>query len=270
MNDKLISAGEFLRSKGFQGSVGIILGSGLGRTCDQFNIEGLIPYGDIPGFPESSVPGHEGKLLKIKFEKKNILVMKGRVHYYEGHSMQEITYPVRVLHAMGVETLIVSNAAGGINPEYCTGDFVLIEDHINFMGENPLRGLPDSSGRRFVNLAEVYSVELREIAKKVKPEHMNLWSGVLVAFQGPSYETPAEVRMARNFGGNVLSMSMVPEVIMASYLNIKVLGISCITNLVSGNAHKGVDHEDVVKVSSQASRIFGEFLEKFLRELLIL
>jgi purine-nucleoside phosphorylase len=228
--------------------VGLILGSGLGEFVN--SVEGIdIPYSAIRGFPLPTVEGHAG-FLRLG---PSLAVMAGRFHHYEGRSMDDIVLPVFLLHALGIRTLIVTNAAGGINRSYSVGELVMIRDHINLLGTNPLRGPnPEGFGPRFPDMTESYSKELRQLAGEVASElQQDLSEGIYAAFAGPTYETPAEVRMAERMGADLVGMSTVPEVIAARYLNLDVLGISMVTNMAAGILDTPLSHQEVVETAAQ-------------------
>ncbi len=248
--------------------IGIILGSGLGGFCDSLGKKVEINYINIPNFPQSTVKGHAGKLIFTESFDKTIVIMQGRFHFYEGYSMKEITLPVRVFSQLGVEILIVTNSAGGINPEFSPGDFMLIKDHINLMGLNPLIGLKDNRlGPQFPSMNKAYDPYLNHLAEKVANRlKINIKKGVYVAVTGPNYETPAEVKMLRTLGGDAVGMSTVPEVIAAVHSGMKVIGISCITN-IAGHMHgseKG--HESVINMANQRSPEFIKLISGIIKE----
>jgi len=250
---------DFITSiiKDFRPELGLILGSGLGEIADE--VGGVrIPYCEIPGFANSTVQGHKGSLVFAEVNGKKCVFMQGRYHFYEGHTLQKIIYPVRVMKQLGVKTLILTNAAGGINPDFKGGDLMIITDHINLMGSNPLIGMNDDSvGVRFPDMSEVYKKHLREIAlNEAKKLNINIKQGVYAASTGPSYETPAEVRMLKVIGADACGMSTVPEAIAANHAGMDVLGISCITNMAAGIQNKALSHEEVVE---QADVIKGSF-----------
>lgn len=239
-------------------SVGLILGSGLGDFCDTLEDPVVIPFSDIPGFPVSTVEGHTGAFVFGRAQGKYVVALRGRVHYYEGYTPQQIVMPVRVMAKLGVKTLILTNAAGGVDPDWPAGTLMLIKDHINYSGMNPLIGPNlEDLGPRFPDMSDVYSRELRE---KLKPlaaaEGIRLEEGVYVMFSGPSYETPAEVRFARIMGGDAVGMSTVPEAIAARHCGLQVMGVSCITNLAAGMQATPLDHSEVVET---ANRVKAEF-----------
>ena len=231
----------------------IVLGTGLGRLSEEIEKEVTIPYKDIPKFPVSTVEGHEGKLIFGKLGGKDIMAMEGRFHYYEGYSMKEVTFPIRIMRELGVKTLFVSNAAGGTNPSFRIGDLMIITDHINFMPENPLHGPNIPPGPRFPDMSEAYDTELIELADRIAAEQcIKVKHGVYLATQGPTYETPSEYRMFARFGADAVGMSTVPEVIVARHCGIRCFGISIITDLgVNGKIVK-VTHENVQKAANEA------------------
>jgi purine-nucleoside phosphorylase len=237
-----------------QPTIGLVLGSGLSSLGDAVTEADIIPFSQIPHFPLSTVAGHHGSLILGKLEKQSVLVLQGRVHYYEGYSMSQITLPVRLMHRLGIQTFIVTNAAGGMNPTFSPGDLMLIKDHINMLGmagHNPLRGPNDETeGVRFPDMTEPYSAELRQLAHSVAAEHdFALQEGVYAYVAGPSYETPAELNLLRLAGGDAVGMSTVPSVIVARHAGMRVLGISTITNLAVPNPAPGtvLTHEEVLE-----------------------
>ncbi len=234
--------------------VGIILGTGLGGLVKEIEIEHEIEYSDLPHFPLSTVESHDGKLIFGKIGDKNIVAMQGRFHYYEGYTMQQITYPVRVMKKLGVETLLVSNACGGMNPIYKRGDVMLMLDHINLLGDNPLIGPnEDELGPRFPDMSEPYNLELIELAEKVALEkQVKLQKGVYVAVPGPNLETKAEYRFLRGIGADVVGMSTVPENIVANHMGMKVLGISIITDECFPDSLQPVNVEEIIATAMEA------------------
>jgi purine-nucleoside phosphorylase len=258
------AAESVLARHGQRPGVGLILGSGMGSFLR--SVEGTdIPYGEIRGFPVPTVVGHAGFLRLTS----SLAVMAGRFHFYEGWSMDDIVLPVFLLHAIGVRTLIVTNAAGGIKDSYSPGELVVIRDHINLLGANPLRGPnPNGLGPRFPDMTGSYSPELRRLAAEVAAEKgRQLQEGVYAAFAGPTYETPAEVRMARAVGADLVGMSTVPEVIAARYLGIEVLGLSMVTNMAAGILDQPLSHEDVVETAAGAAPWLSTLLEGILARL---
>jgi purine-nucleoside phosphorylase len=234
--------------------IAIILGSGLGELAKDVTDAVRIPYPVIPGFERSTAPGHAGELVVGRLEGKDVAVMNGRFHYYEGYDPRAVTFPVRVLHAWGVDTLIATNASGGLNPSFAAGDLMVMNDHINFMGTNPLRGPNDPKlGPRFPDMVGVYTEELRKLAHEVDA---NLREGVYVAVAGPNFETPAELRMLRGFGADAVGMSTVPEVLVARHMGMRILAISTITDMATGIPGQ-IDHvtaEGVLEVANRAGR----------------
>lgn len=257
---------EFIRSAtDLSVQTGIILGTGLGDLVSNISISHTISYTDIPNFPVSTVEGHSGNLIFGHLSGQPVVAMQGRFHYYEGYSMKQVTFPIRVMKALGIKQLFISNAAGGINPEFSIGDLMLITDHINLFPENPLRGPNDPRlGVRFPDMSEPYSLSLQNKVKRLAANlHINLREGVYVGNPGPSFETPAEYTFYRTIGGSAVGMSTVPEVIVANHAGLRVLAISVITNLaVPGNFQKNT-HEDVV----EAARLAEQNLQKLLGEI---
>ena len=257
---------EFLEAKlaGFKPEIALIVGSGLGGVAGMVTKPVTIPYADIPHFPQPSVAGHAGQMIFGELAGKRLMVLSGRFHYYEGRSLTEIVYPIHVLDALGAKILIVTNAAGGINPTFNPGDLMIIEDHINFMGINPLIGLRENGGIKFLDMTQAYSTRLREkldaAAEKLQAP---LRRGVYLAGTGPTYETPAEVKAFAWLGADAVGMSTVPEVIMARYHNLEVVGISCITNLAAGISGKKVSHEEVLEVGKVAQVKLAKLLTEF-------
>jgi len=240
-------------------TIGLILGSGLGILADEIENPIKIKYEDIPNFPVSTVVGHAGQFVIGQLEGKQVIAMQGRFHYYEGYSQQEVTFPVRIMKAIGVENLIVTNAAGGVNTSYIAGDLMLITDHINFSGDNPLYGKNiDELGPRFPDMSEVYNKAINEkVVKFAKGINLDLKEGVYFFNSGPAYETPAEVKMARILGGDAVGMSTVPEATVANHMGIKITGISCITNMAAGILAQPLHHGEVVET---AERVRNDFI----------
>lgn len=259
MYQKLKEATEYISSRNSNiPKVGLILGSGLGKFIDSVKNPTIISYSDIPHFHTTSVEGHDGRLVLGEVEGVSVAVLQGRLHAYEGHAMEDIVFPVRVLATLGIESLILTNAAGGVNEKYRPGNLVLIEDHINLMGNNPLIG-PNISelGPRFPDMTHAYDPELRSLLQATAKElGSSLHSGVYCSVLGPTYETPAEIRMIRTLGGDMVGMSTVPEAIAANHLGLKVAGISCITNMAAGMVNQKLSHDDV---KAQALKVLEEF-----------
>ena len=234
-------------------SIGVVLGSGLGAFADALSDSTHIPYADIPGWPRSTAIGHAGKLVFGNLGSTEIVVMSGRAHLYEGYSPARVTYGVRIFHMLGVRSLVLTNAAGGVNVSYQQGGLVLISDHINLQGVNPLVGAnEDHFGPRFPDMSDAYSHEYRKIAKETAAElGIVLDEGVYAALSGPSYETPAEIRYLRTIGADLVGMSTVPEVIVANHMSMKVLAISCVTNMAAGVLPQKINHEEVLETGTR-------------------
>lgn len=250
-----------------QPKIGLILGSGLGVLADEIVEPTKIPYEQIPEFPVSTVEGHAGQLVLGTINGIEVIAMQGRFHYYEGYSFDKVTFPVRVMKELGVEMLIVTNAAGGANENFEPGDLMLISDHINNMGSNPLIGPNDSRlGPRFPDMTDTYTKELRTMAKEVaKKLDIDVKEGVYVGNTGPTYETPAEVRFLRQVGGDAVGMSTVPEVIVARHAGIKVLGISCISNMAAGILDQPLNHEEVIETTEKVKVNFLRFVKELVK-----
>lgn len=264
--EKINESTNYVLSKvDYRPRIGIILGSGLGDLAEKIEDPSLVQYNDIPNFPVSTVEGHKGQLILGTLENKKVIAMQGRFHYYEDYPLEEVTFPIRVMKAMGVEIIIVTNAAGGVNEQFKPGDLMLIKDHINFTGKNPLHGENiDELGPRFLDMTKPYDKGLMDIAKNsAKAIKVDLKDGVYMWFTGPTYETPAEVKLARIVGADAVGMSTVPEVIIARHGGMKVLGISCITNMAAGILDEPLNHEEVVKTSKKVKGAF----EKLVREI---
>lgn len=246
----------------------VVLGSGLGGFAE--GLEGIsVDYKDIPNFKTSTVVGHKSKLFFTELHGKKLVVMQGRLHFYEGHTLAETTFPLKVLAKLGVKKVILSNAAGGINSTYKSGDLVLIKDHINFLGANPLIGKNDDElGPRFPDMTEAYSKNLRKLAYDVaQSENVTLKEGVYLATTGPSYETPAEVQMFKLWGADLVGMSTVPEVIVANHMGLEVLAISLVTNLASGISDVKLSHEEVVEAGRLAGVKFTSIVKKIIEKI---
>lgn len=249
---KINESVDFINTKiQFKPYIGLILGSGLGGLADKIENAVKISYSDIPNFPVSTVKGHAGQLVIGDLGGKKVIAMQGRFHFYEGYPLDQVTFPIRVMIKLGVKKLIVTNAAGGCNPDFMPGDLMIINDHINFTGQNPLNGNNlDELGPRFLDMSYAYDRGLMQIAKDAgKKLNTDLKEGVYMWFTGPTYETPAEVRLAVTLGADAVGMSTVPEVIVANHENVQVLGISCITNMASGILDQPLNHEEVVVTS---------------------
>jgi len=257
---RITSAEKFIRqSIKEEPLIGLILGSGLGDFANQLDNQIRMPFAEIPGFPKPSVEGHAGELVLGYFRGKPVVALSGRVHYYEGASQKEITIPVRVMKLLGVKTLILTNAAGGINLDYSAGTLMLIRDHINYSGQNPLIGQNlDSFGPRFPDMTNVYTKQLRdELKERVAVAGLTLKEGVYMMYSGPSYETPSEIKMFRLLGADAVGMSTVPEAIVARHCGMQVIGISCITNMAAGISGEAIHHDEVVE---NAARVKQDFI----------
>lgn len=262
---KIQQAAQFLKEKYKQQPViGLILGSGLGVLGEEVENALKIPYNEIPNFPVSTVEGHAGNLVFGLLNGIPVAVMQGRFHYYEGYSFEKVTFPIRVMKELGIKQIIVTNAAGGVNESFSPGDLMIISDHINNMGSNPLIGPNDSRlGVRFPDMSEAYSSELRMIAKQIAVKlNIPIQEGVYVGNTGPTYETPAEVRMLRTIGGDAVGMSTVPEVIVARHAGMKVLGISCISNMAAGILDQPLNHEEVIEKTEKVKSHFLQYVKE--------
>jgi len=244
--------------------IALVLGSGLGGFADDFEEAVGIPYEDIPGFVRSTAQGHAGRLVIGKIDSVPVLAMQGRVHYYEGYSLEEVTFAVRTFGLLGVKTLVLTNAAGGINVQLTQGALMVISDHLNLMGVNPLRGANDERfGPRFPDMSAVYSHELQELViDEAKAIGVEVRRGIYGALSGPSYETPAEIHLLRNLGADAVGMSTVPEAIVARHMGLEVLGISCITNMAAGISDEPINHEEVMETGNRVRETFAELLRR--------
>ena len=249
--------------------VAIILGSGLGALAGEVRADAVVPYAEIPGFPRSTVEGHAGNLLVGQLEGRAVAVMQGRAHFYEGYSLADVVFPVRVIRALGARVLLVSNAAGGINRLWLSGDLMIIADHINFMGSNPLMGPNDPDlGPRFPDMSQAYEPDLIALAERAAlAEGIAIRKGVYAGVHGPSYETPAELRMLRGWGADAVGMSTVPEVIAARHMGMMVLGITAITDMATGEQIKTVTHENVMAVAREIEPKFMRLVKRIVREM---
>lgn len=266
--NQIRETGEWIRSHTqLRPKVAIVLGTGLGRLAEEIDVVDAFPYADIPNFPVSTVEGHSGRLLFGYLGAKPVMALEGRFHYYEGYDMQQVTFPQRVMHEIGINTFFVSNASGGMNPSFRIGDIMVITDHINFMPEHPLHGPNFPTGPRFPDMHEPYDKKLIEMARRIAAEkNIRIVEGVYVATQGPTFETPAEYRMFWRLGGDAVGMSTVPEVIVARHQGMRVFGISVITDLGVEGTVCEVSHEEVQKAANTAqplmAEIFREMIEK--------
>ena len=268
LSTRIHNAVSYIRSRiSAEPTVGMILGSGLGDFADTLENRRVIPFTDIPDFPAATVPGHTGSFVFGTRNGQSVVCLQGRLHYYEGHPMDVLTMPVRIMAKLGVKILVLTNAAGGVNKDYRPGDLMLITDHINFSGSNPLIGIHEEDfGPRFPDVTDLYNANLRLKVKLAAVEAgIGLRQGVYMMFSGPSYETPAEIRMARILGADAVGMSTVPEAIVAAQCGIKVLGISCITNLAAGVSPNKLSHEEVMETAALAHDHFHSLLELILK-----
>ena len=261
--DRVDEAAALIRDKAGMPDVAVVLGSGLGEFANTLTDAVALPYGDLPHWPASKVVGHEGRLVIGTLGTRRVAALSGRAHYYEGHDLRTVTFAARVIGRLGVKTLILTNAAGGVNVALTPGTLMVIDDHINLLNSNPLIGPnEDRFGVRFPDMTEVYSKRLRGIADAVAAEqHIRLGHGVYVALHGPSYETPAEIRFLRTIGADAVGMSTVPEAIVARHMGIEVLGLSCISNAAAGVLPKPLNHDEVIEVARRVRGTFARLLE---------
>ena len=258
-------AARIIRSRiSVEPRIALVLGSGLGGFADDFEEAVAIPYEDIPGFVRSTAQGHAGRLVVGKVDSVPVLAMQGRVHYYEGYSLEEVTFPVRTFGLLDIKTLILTNAAGGINVQLTQGALMVISDHLNLMGVNPLRGPNDERfGPRFPDMSAVYAPELQElVVEEAKAINVEVRRGIYSALSGPSYETPAEIHLLRTLGADAVGMSTVPEAIVARHMGLEVLGISCITNMAAGISDQPINHEEVMETGNRVQATFTELLQR--------
>ncbi len=271
--EKIDEATKSIRQKigSLSPKIAIVLGSGLGEIAEEVKEKIVVSYDDIPNMPKSTVVGHEGNFVFGYLEDKPVMIMQGRIHFYEGYSLKEITFPIRVMKKLGVEVLVLTSAVGGIKGRLPlkVGDLVLVKDHINFMGDNPLVGEHyEEFGERFPDMSDVYNKQLRNIAKKVaKKLNIKLYEGVYVAVKGPSYETPSEIKMFKKLGANVVGMSIVPEAIVANQQKIKVLAIVYVSNLATGISKNPLSHYEVLKVAKKLINRFSKLIIGIVKEI---
>ncbi len=258
---------DFFKQQKFE--LALILGSGLNSAVKEFNILNELDYKDIPNFNITTVPGHQGKLVCVEIFNKIVLIMQGRFHYYEGYHPWELVFPIRVFKPLGVKILFLTNAVGAINSEYQVGDFIILKDQINFMGFNPLIGQNlDEFGPRFPDMSEVFDKYLRELLKKsVKEAGKRVIEGVYIGLSGPCYETPAEIRMYRLLGADVIGMSVIPESIVAVHQGIKVIALSLVTNMAAGLSNKKLSHKEVQETGQANSTIFARIFKNFIKKI---
>lgn len=270
MLEKMKETAEYIRSQmTTQPHIGIILGTGLGNLAMQITDRQEIPYQSIPNFPVSTVEGHSGKLIIGKLGGVDVMAMQGRFHYYEGYNMKEVTFPVRVMHAVGIDTLFVSNASGGVNPDFEIGDLMIITDHINVFPEHPLRGKNyNELGPRFPDMSEAYDKQLIAKAKQIaSANNIRVVEGVYVGTQGPTFETPAEYRYFRAIGGDAVGMSTVPEVIVANHAGMRVFGMSIITDLGVPGKIVEVSHEEVQEIGNRAQPLMTLIMTRLIQQI---
>ena len=262
--EKIKAAAEYIRTRiSIRPTIGLVLGSGLGGYADTLDEAVRIPYHEIPNFPVPTIPGHTGALVFGKKCSQEVVVLQGRIHYYEGLPQQEITLPIRVLAALGVKTVVLTNACGGVNLDFKPGDLMLISDHINFSGANPLIGPNmDEFGVRFPDMSDLYTAALRErIKENAQKAGIFLQEGVYAMYSGPNYETPAEIRMFRAMGADTVGMSTVPEAIVAGHCGMQVVGVSCITNMAAGVLPVKLSHEEVTETANRVKEVFQRLID---------
>jgi len=267
MSDKIKETVEFLQARiSLKPAIGIILGTGLGGLVDEIEVLHTIPYTTIPNFPVSTVAGHNGQLIFGKMSGKNIVAMQGRFHYYEGYSMQEVAFPVRVMKLLGIQLLIVSNASGGVNPSFNVGDLMIIEDHINLMKDNPLIGHNDDKlGTRFPDMGHAYDRELIAKVFTIAGKHnIHLQKGIYAAVSGPTFETPAEYRYIRTIGADAVGMSTIPEVIAARHMGLRCFAFSVISDLGVPGKIVEVTHQDVILAASNVEPKMTKILKELI------
>lgn len=268
--EKILEAKHYIeKNTDLRPTIGLILGSGLGVLADEIEGASVLDYKDIPNFPLSTVEGHAGNLVIGTLMGKGVVALKGRFHYYEGYSMGEVTFPVRVMAALGVDQIIVTNAAGGINKKFNPGDLMIIEDHINLAFNNPLIGPNDNNlGIRFPDMSTAYDKDLIDLAEKIARENnIDIKKGVYTFVTGPTYETPAEINMFNVLGADAVGMSTVPEVIAAIHSNLRVLGISCITNMAAGILDKPLSHEEVIENAQNVQEKFIKYVKGIVKSI---
>ena len=271
IREKCLETAAFLKQKtaGFEPEIAVVLGSGLGSFADRIEVAATIPYSQIPHFKQTAVAGHSGNLIFGQVGGRKVVCQQGRYHFYEGHHITEVVFPIRVMAKLGAQTLVVTNAAGGINGDFGVGDIMMIRDHINFQGTNPLIGPNDDTfGPRFPDMTFAYDPDYRQQMREVsKSLDIPIREGVYLAVTGPSYETPAEIHMFRTLGADAVGMSTVPEVIAASHLGMRVLGLSCISNAAAGMSGEKLDHTDVEKVVKVMGRQFENLVTRWIERL---
>jgi purine-nucleoside phosphorylase len=262
--EKIKAATEYIQARvSIRPTIGLVLGSGLGGYADTLENAIRIPYSEIPNFPVPTIPGHSGALVFGKKCGQEVVVLQGRIHYYEGLPQQEITLPIRVLAALGVKTVVLTNACGGVNLDFKPGDLMLISDHINYSGANPLIGPNmDEFGPRFPDMSDLYTATLRmRIKEKAQEAGISLREGVYAMYSGPNYETPAEIRMFRIMGADTVGMSTVPEAIVAGHCGMQVVGVSCVTNMAAGVLPVKLSHAEVTETANRVKEVFQKLID---------
>lgn len=270
LKEKTQETAAFIQSKtGLKPKIALVLGSGLGPLGEKLEDAVFIPYEEIPHFVKSTAPGHKGRIIVGKLNGKEVLCMQGRFHFYEGYTMQQITYPVRAMKTLGIENLILTNACGGLDPTFTPGDLMLVTDHINFQGTNPLIGQNEEDfGTRFPDMTRIYTRELQALARQAaKDIGIKLQEGVYISYTGPSFESPAEIRLFQQWGGNVVGMSTVPEAIVAAHSGINVLAISCVTNFAAGILDVPLSGDEVIEVADRVGKTFAGLLTKIVADM---
>lgn len=265
--EKVNSAVKFLQSKTkLQPKIGLVLGSGLGSFVSSIQVEQTIPFDAIPNFGRATVDGHKGQFVFGTLNGVPLAILQGRLHYYEGHSMQDVVFPIRIFAGLGIQNLVLTNSAGGLNPQMSPGDFMVVEDHINLMGINPLVGQNVKDwGPRFPDMTEAYNKELREkLEQSLVKNKVRFFKGVYCAVSGPSYETPAEVRYLHQIGGSAVGMSTAPEAIVGNHMGLKVCCLSCITNKAAGLSQHQLSHEEVTDTTKKVESVFTKVLTDFI------
>ena len=260
---------EFIKARAPQPDVAVVLGSGLGDFASRLGDATVLPYGDLPHWPASNVVGHDGRLVVGSLGGRSVAALSGRAHFYEGHDLRTVTFATRVVASLGIRAMILTNAAGAINTSLEPGTLMIMDDHINFLGSNPLVGAnEDRWGARFPDMTGIYSTRLRGIADAVaKEQTLPIGHGVYIAVHGPSYETPAEIRAFRTLGADAVGMSTVPEAIVARHMGVEVLGISCISNAAAGVLPQPLNHAEVMEVARRVRGVFGSLLEGIIARL---
>ncbi len=262
--EKIKAAAEYIRARvSVRPTIGLVLGSGLGDYADTLEDAVRISYSEIPNFPVPTIPGHSGALVIGRKCGQEVVVLQGRIHYYEGLPQQEITLPIRVLAALGVKTVVLTNACGGVNLDFEPGDLMLISDHINYSGANPLIGPNmEEFGPRFPDMSDLYTASLRgQIKQKAQQSGISLREGVYAMYSGPNYETPAEIRMFRTLGADAVGMSTVPEAIVAGHCGMQVVGVSCVTNMAAGVLPVKLSHEEVTETANRVKEVFQKLID---------